>query len=450
MESVRKERGKIMCKKILLCISLCITASFVLTACSEKDDLSESISGTSDINSDQNSDPAQKNSDQSGGSSQESGDPAQNVYVQDEAVLKQISLKRDILAALDITHATEGLECEALFGVSSIGGIDITETGFVISLSHYPMTSNESYDHYLWFDRGGNELDHVGFDLNAANVQIPDRDYPEKGFFETTSLLDGISKALYFQNGTLQKTVQLPKCRRSDFSPDNLKYLCIDEEKKNLILYDFETDTAATVLPVEDFGYDDAWVLDFVRVVTPELATVTLLELDENTASEYHGVENLRTYLLELPTLKILQQLPDGSELTALDDGNFLMTKQVDKIRRVSRAKLENGKLVETETDFTINETSQFFDRSNIILSPDKKVTLLRDWTHNEMKCRAVSVDDMRLLWECHIPGESNGLISGGYTSAAITDDAVLYMFGSDEAADNNGNYPLYRIGMNK
>lgn len=446
-----------MRKKLLLCISLC--AVLALTACSGKtDDLSvpESISGTSDINSDQSGNSEQE----SGDISQENSDPAQNVDVQDEAVLKQVSLKRDVLAALDIKDATEGLECEALFGVPSrndgnilIDGLDITETGFVISLSYYSpgsMPSPESYDHYLWFDRGGNELDHVGFDLYGANAQIPDRDYPNNGFFTASSVLEGIVKALYFQNGTLQKTVQLPRCRRADFSPDHLKYLCIDMDRKNLILYDFETETAATVLPVEEFGYDDAWVLDFVRVVTPELATVTLLELDENTASEYHGDENLRTYLLELPTLKILQQLPDGAELTALDGGNFLMTKQTDKIRRVSHAKLEDGKLVETETDFTINETSQFFDRSNIILSPDKKVVLLRDWLHNDMRCRAVSVEDMQLLWECDIPGESNGLISGGYTSAAITDDAVFYMFGEDHPVELYGNYPLYRIGMNK
>lgn len=441
-----------MRKKILLCIGLC--AAFALTACSDET-FDVSVPETTTIISETSTDPAPESGGQSTDPSQENNDTPKDDFVQDEAVLAQIGLEKDDLPALDIRYATEGLECKALFGVRTLSkarGIDITETGFVISLSHNPGTPDVPYTHYLWFDRDGNKLDHVGFDLNAADGRIPDRDYPDKGFFETTSINDGISKALYFQNGTLQKTVQLPKCRRADYTPDNLKYLCIDEERKNLILYDFETETAASVLPAEEFGYDDAWVLDFVRVVTPGLATVTLLELDENTASEYHGEENLRTYLLELPTLNILQQLPDGAELTALDSGNFLMTKQSDKIRRVSRAKLEDGKLVETETDFTINETSQFFDQANIILSPDKKVALLRDWIDNQttLRCRAVSTDDMRLLWECRVPGVSNGLITGGYTPAAITDDAVFYMFGSDGFVDDNGKRPLYRIGVNK
>ncbi len=439
-----------MRKKILLCISLCM--SFALTACSDET-IDASVPIETTVYSEASTDPAPESGGQNSDPVLESSDPEQGGFVQDETVLAQIGLEKDDLSALDIQYATMGLECKALFAVPAPArGIDITETGFVISLSHNPGTPDVSYTHYLWFDRDGNELDHVGFDLNAADGRIPDRDYPEKGFFETTSINDGISRALYFRNGTLQKTVQLPKCRRSDFSPDDLKYLCIDEERKNLILYDFETESAAAVLPVGEFGYDGAWVLDFVRVVTPGLATVTLLEFDENTASEYHGEENLRTYLLEFPTLKILQQLPDGAELTALDDGNFLVTKQADKIRRVSRAKLEGGKLVETETDFTINETSQFFDRANIILSPDKKVALLRDWIDNQttLRCRAVSTDDMQLLWECRVPGISNGLITGGYTLAAITDDAVLYMFGSDGFVDDNGKRPLYRIGVAK
>ncbi len=455
-----------MRKKILLYIGLCIVLA--LTACNgETDDLSvpESISGTSDINSD----PAPKNSDQSGNLSPESSDPEQGGYVQDEAILSQISLEKnvipDIVRMPQIKYASDNLECKELFRFRSpqfntvIDGINITETGFVISLSYNPVTPYIPYTHYLWFDRDGKELDHVAFDLNAADVRIPDRDYPENGFF-ITPFQSEIRKALYFQNGTLRKAVQLPQCYRSDyssFSSDKSQFLCIDGKQKNLILYDFKNDTAAMVLPVEKFGYDDPWRFEFVRIVTPELATVTLLEYDEKVMYEYHGVDKLRrhTYLLEFPTLNILQQLPDGSELTSLGDGNFLMTKQYDKnSRSVFRAKLENGKIVDMEeTGHRFkNEPSQFHDRSNIILSPNKKVVLFRYWEDGDndhyMTCYAASTDDMRQLWQCDVSLNTDGIDRISYMPAAITDDAVLYQF--HFGYDNGEYYSVYRFGVNK
>lgn len=458
-----------MRKKILLCIGL----SFVLalTACnSETDDLSvpESISGTSDIESD----PAPESSDQNSDPVPESSDPAQSGYVQYETILSQISLEKDVVPDIvrmpQIKLPSDNLECKELFRFYSpqydtvIRGINPTETGFVISLSYDPNTLEKPdlpdipYTYYLWFDRDGKELDHVAFDLNAADVRIPDRDYPENGFF-ITPVYNGISKALYFQDGTLQKSVQLPQCYRSDFSSDKSQFLCIDEKQKNLILYDFKNDTAATVLPVEKFGYDDPWRFEFVRIVTPELATVTLFEYDEKVLYEYYGRDKLRrhTYLLEFPTLNILQQLPDGSELTSLGDGNFLMTKQYDKnSRSVFRIKLENGKIVDMEeTGHRFdNEPSQFHDRSNIILSPNKKVVLFRDWeiidNKHYMSCYAASTDDLRRLWSCRVSLGTDVMERFGYMPAAITDDGVLYQF--HFGYDKEDYFSVYRFRVNK
>lgn len=440
-----------MRKSKLFCISLCIAAVLTLTAC-KGGERQQSEPGSDSQTANTNSESTQGNSK----TPDTSSDTIHNDYVMDEAILNQISLEKNGLTELELMGASEGLECLTLFNLRSSDGrdvwlrqIDITETGFVISLSHTPKTSDSPYYHYFWLDRQGKESDHVCFDLKD---KIPDRDYPENGFFKTTSE-DGIIEARYYTDGKLQKAVQLPECRRASFTPDKSQYLYIDEERKNLTLYNPETKFAVSALSVKDFGFEDPWVMDFVNVVTPKLATVTLLEYDADNVSEYYGNENLRTFLLELPTLRIIQQLPDGSELMALDDENFLMTKQENQDRRISRAKAEDGKLTETETDFVIHNTTQFFNSANITLSPEKKIMLIRDWETNfnnggaYMRCQTVALDTMQLLWEIKIPGEGY-FQPEFYTPAAITDDAVLYMFG--DSLNSGDDKPLYRVGVKK
>ncbi len=425
-----------MRKKALFHIGLCIVTAFALTACNgEKEKLSEPEK------SEQSSVPAQSGSDPT----QENSAPAQDDYVMDDAILDRIRLVKDPLSQLDLLKATEGLECKTVLAVQSsagdhsIGGIYIIETGLAMWMSDYP-----NY-HYFWIDRDGNELDHVGFDFVDRKDRIPDRDYPGTGIFNPSSTYG--SGLYYYQNGRLKKNVTLPQCHRSDLIQENSQYLYIDPERENLTLYDIEKESAIKTLSAESFGLGNSWVIDFVHAVTPNLATVTLLEYDENNAIEYNGSQNFRTFLLELPTLRTVQKLPDGTELIALDDNNFIMTEQEGKIRIVSLAKLDGEKLTETKTDLTISEVSQFFNSANIILSPNKKVALLRDWVNDGgsyLRCRAISTDSMQVLWEFRASSESGILL--GYPPAAITDDAVLYMF--NEPGDNSDRL-LYRVGVN-
>lgn len=397
--------------------------------------ISSTESGSGDpVISDNRSDDSSSSS-----SDPETSEPEQDDYILDEAILNEMRLNKDDLPDLVLLGDTEGLEYKTLFKVTNgepVNKLWLTETGPAIWFSKYP-----NY-HYFWIDSDGNELDHVGFNFYDQRDRIPDINYPGSDVFVS----DG--EVLYYSGGKLQKTVQLPQSHRASFSADHLQYLYIDPKRNKLTLYDLETGSAVKELSVKDLGFSEPWVLDFVNVVTPKLATVTLLEFDENMASEYQGNENFRTFLLELPTLNIIQQLPDGAELTALNDETFLMTKQEDTVRRVSRAWLENGRLVEAETEFIINEKSLYFAPANIILSPEKRVALLLDWAQggSYMRCRAVSTDTMQVLWEAHISGE-NGTVSLGYPCSAITDDAVMYFFGALWYSDDKY---LYRIGAQK
>lgn len=400
------------------------------------------ISGSSDpTTSDDSSNESDSNSSNSDSSdsSDENSDPEQ------DDVLDRISLMTGDLPDPDLLNATAGLECKTLLTVQpqnylSIRGIYLAGSCPVIWAS-----DNTPNYHYFWIDPDGNELDHVAFDVyNSRKEVIPNRDYPGTGVFGPFEV-DGIREVRYYQNGKLQKAVQIPKGYRSDFTPDQSQYIYIDDERKDLTLYDLKTGSDIKALSVGDLGYGDSWVMAFVNIVTPKLATVTLFDYDTNSASEWQGGETLHTFLLELPTLNIIQRLPDSAELMALDDENFLMTKQAGEVRRISRAKLENGKLIETETEFIINETSQYFNFSNIILSSDKKVALIRDWDYNVMRCRAVSTDTMQLIWEFRLSGGET-IPTGFYTPAAITDDAVLYLFG--DTLNSDDDQPLYRVSM--
>lgn len=437
-------------KKITTIIAvLAIAAS--LTACSENNSPTESIPGnssaaqsSSSLNSSGQSNDAAQSSQQS--SSDASGsDPANDDYVMDKDILNKVILIKDGLPEFKPLYTTTGLNCKTLLGVhsdASVGGVYCTKDGAAIWLSDLP-----DY-HYIWIDAEGNELDRVGFNFADKKDTIPDRDYPGTGIFKPSS--DYGNGAYYYQSGKLQKNVTLPQCHRADLIQEKSQYLYIDPEQKNLTLYDLENESAVKTLSAENLGLEgNSWVFDFVHAVTPNLATVTLIEYDANKTGEYNGSENFRTFLLELPTLKTVQKLPDATELIALDDSNFIMTKREGDIRTVSLAKLDGETLTETKTNLTINEVSQFFNSSNIVLSPNKKVALLRDWVNEKdgssLRCRAVSTDSMQVLWEFRASSESE--ISVGYPAAAITDDAVLYMF--NQPADSSDKL-LYCVSANK
>lgn len=401
---------------------------------------------TSSGDSSYQSDPSSSDSDSSD-NSDDSSDQSSDPIPQE--ILDRISLGKDDLPKPELLNATDGLECETLLTVRpqdylSIRGIYLKGTDPVIWAS-----DNTRNYHYFWIDSDGNELDHVAFDVyNSHKEVLPDRDYPGTGIFgpfDVDGTADGRWEVRYYQNGKLQRAIQIPKGYKSDFMPDQSQYLYIDNDRKNLILYDLKTETVIKSLSVDDFDYGNSWVMAFVNIVTPKLATVTLFDYDTSSASEWHGDETLHTFLLELPTLDIIQRLPDSTELMALDDENFLMTKQEGNVRRVSRAKLENGKLTETETAFTVNENSQYFNFINIILSPRKKVAFIQDFDYNVIRCRAVSTDTMQLIWECKLPGGS-AIPPGIHLLAAVTDDAVLYLFGN--TLNDGDDQPLYRIGM--
>lgn len=441
-------------KKITAVIAVLAVAAS-LTACNENRSPTESIPGNSSA---EQSSSSLKTSDQSStapSSPQDSSNEpdnslAQNDYVTDKNILDQVTLIKDGLPEFKPLYTTAGLNCKTLLGIRqsdgapSVNSVYVTKTGAAIWLSDYP-----NY-HYVWIDADGNELDRVGFNFADKKDTIPDRDYPGTGIFNPSSTYG--SGLYYYQNGKLQKNVTLPKCHRADLIQENSQYLYIAPERENLTLYDLEKESAIKTLSAESFGLEgNSWVIDFVHVVTPNLATVTLLEYDTVKAGEYIGSENFCTFLLELPTLETVQKLPDATELTALDDNNFIMTKREGKIRAVSLAKLDGDKLTETKTDLTINEVSQFFNSANIILSPNKKVALLRDWVNengkggSSLRCRAVSTDTMQVLWELRASSESG--ISAGYPPAAITDGAVLYMF---SAPADSSDRLLYQCGVRK
>lgn len=416
---------------------VCVLAVGTFAAVKLRDVL-RTESGSSDpVISDDSSDSS-SDSNSSDSSDPQTSEPERDDYILDEKILNEMSLSKDELPELKLSGDTGGLEYTTLAAIRtpngdpSVGGLCLTGTGPAIRLSEYP-----NY-HYFWLDNDGNELDHVGFNFYDQRGRIPDINYPGSDVF-----ISG-GEVLYYSGGKLQKTVQLPQSHRGSISSDNSLYLYISPERNKLTLYDLELNAAIRELSVNDLGLSEPWVFDFVNTVTPKLATVTLLEYNENMASEYRGDENFRTFLLELPTLNVIQQLPDGTELTAIDDQLFIVTKQEGTVRRVSYAHLNSGKLVEMDTVHLLNEKSPFFASGNIVLSPDKKTILLLDWADSYMRCRAVALaDNLPLLWEAHIPGE-NGFMSISHPYAAITDDAVMYIIG--ESWDNGDKY-LYRIG---
>lgn len=387
--------------------------------------------------SDQSSDSSD-NSDSSGSYSDE------DEYVLDEDVLKSVRL---INPRYDLpSHSSLG-DIEELLSVYPTGGDPLTISGiYAVDTGVVIWARNNSYDHYFWLDKNNVETDHVAFNISGQKELIPNRVYPNGGYFRST-FEDGTSELLYYRSGSLVSAVPLPEVHRASLTPDNKQYLCIDTERENLILHDLETGAAVRSLTAKDFGLNDNWVFEFVNVVTPKLATVTLLEADPNKASEYNGSENLHSYLLELPSLRIIQQLPDGTELTAIDDEHFLMNSRFGvsgKSREFTRAKMENGQLVDLKDRIAFDDRWQADNSSNIILSPSKNVVLLRYWGNTGyLEIRTYSTDTLQPLWDITIwSGET--IPSGFLTPAAITDDAVVYLFGNTLISEDA--QPLYTI----
>ena len=379
-----------------------------------------------------------------GNSDSSDSSDSEDEYVLDKEVLNGVRLINPIYEPPEHDSDIKLEELLCVYSTNldlSIKGIYAIDTGIVI------WAYNDPYDHYFWLDKNNVEVDHVAFNINDPKGLIPDREYPNGGYFIEPSE-DGTSELRYYQNGRLKKTVKLPDVYRAAFTKDHSQYLYITPDKKSLVLYDLETETVVQTKTLPDLGYNDNWGYEFVNTVTSDLATVSLFAATANSgvAPEYTGNESLRGYLLELPTLRQIQGLFDSPELTAIDDENFILTTRYDNnTRLVFRAESINGEIVETTTKFTLNERSQFYNSSNIILSPNKKVLLIRDWDkgNNYMRCTAVSTDTMRVIWECELPsGET--LPSGLHLYAAITDDAVLYMFG--DTLNNEDAQPLYII----
>lgn len=399
-----------------------------LTGCSRE---GENISSENNI-----SDSLSESSD-SGSLSSTNSEIKRDDYIPDSTIINQVKLNYDTLSAVELENATNGLKCETLFSVQAdssdlnVRGLYADKTDVVLWVSNSP-----DYN-YFWLDNNGKELQHIGFDFDQKDV-IPDYNYPDDGVFKAN---DGVR---YYQNGRLQKTVQLPECHRGDFTSDYSQYLYINKDYQTLTLYSLDTETSLGTLVRNNENYR----MDFVDIITDKLAAVIMLNTSDIEGSEYNGEEKFRTLLVELPTMKVIQELPYGAHFIALNDGKYLMTRHNDDVQRVSCVTTSNGEFIETQSAITIDEAFGYFHSNHFILSPDKKTLLLRyNGKYNEngvsyMQCKAISTDTMQVLWECQLPSTISG---GFYTPAVITDNAVAYISGF---SFDDKNVPLYRIAF--
>lgn len=421
-------------------------------------DVLQTESGSSDPLTSDESSSSSSGSDSSETSDQ-SSDPIKEE--QDPAILAQIRLEKNDLQKPEILNATEGLECDALFAVRGlnpniwINDFCLTETGLSISMYGY-------YNHFFRTDRNGNELDHVAFSIFEKDPKIPDRDYPGTGLFDF-SLGEMV---WYSPNGNFQDPKVLPEYSRYlEFNSDLSQFLYIDGRDSGIGLYDIGLQSDIASLSAENIGFDyNSWIK--IHMLTPKLAAVTMFQdnqrPDDPPDKDYSDTP-ARTFLLELPTLTVIQQLPDNADIIALNDDNFLIAKLEGGIRRITRARFADGRLTETETEtgLSVNcEKESVFEKYTqyYVLSPDKKVLLLRDYDCEDPKVpsfsrttfRAFSTDDMQLLWEFELPpGYERPM--GAYTPAVISDDAQLYLF--VETRDSSGKVYigdvfLYRVRM--
>lgn len=359
-----------------------------------------------------------------------------------EEMLSNARLRYDNLSDFDLPYVSGDVTCETVLAARAeyehvdVSELYATDRGLVISVFDHHLNK-----HYFSVDRDGNELDHAAYEYYLMNDNIPEFDYPEGDAF-TFPLIDSGYELRFYQNGKLQKAVKLPSASRSSLSEDKTKYLYINDERDTLTLFDVDAEIDVATRTVESFGLDAPWTIQLVNMLTPKLAAVTLIYVD--APHGFSGEEEVRTFLISLPTLDVVQRLPDGATLRALDDNTFIMTKRDS--REIVRAVLENGELIEKERISAISQGSdaaQYYNTGNILLSPNKKVMLIREWDGGDLRCRAFSTDNMQLLWEARLRGE-DWLPTGFYTSAAITDDAEFYIFG--DSLISKDDKPLYRI----
>lgn len=371
-----------------------------------------------------------------------SGSSSETVFVTSEIIPdpgdpNDLYIDRDNLHDPTILNSTNGLECKTLLYLrspaakASISGIYVNESE--------PCILAKSSDRAYFFDLS-KDGSSKGRDLRYSSTLdhlIKNNAYSDNTVFSSTKNYEEFE---FYDTETLQMISGLRTCHCADILPDEKKYLYIDRERGNLILYNMATDYNTTARTASSFTLGTAWVLDNVNAVSPELATVRLLKRDPDNASEYTGNEEFRTFLLDLRTLDIIQKLPDDSEVMALDNENFLVAERISKgltnERRIYRAKLRDGVLVDMGEDPIYCEYS-----ADVLMSPNKKVAVIRETQNGKIHCTAVSTDDLSTIWEIRFSDE--GFITGLARPAAVTDDAVLYI---SDGLDTR--LPVYRIGF--
>lgn len=393
-------------------------------------DSSDEILVSSDISSDSSSDSETFSE----------SDPITSTTISDPGDMNELYIDREDLRDPTVISSTSSLECKTLFylreageyGSPGLRNIFVRGDGICV-LVKSSLTDN---DHLFMLDKDGSAsgVRHLRFDGSTYDLSKDLRVNDNRVFTASHNFSEfGFNGAK-----TREMLSDLPDHKSSiqgfDIMTDECLYLYIDPEREKLTLYNMETKTDIASILASDFDLGDSWVIDLVNVVSPELATVTLLNYDPNKASGYTGNENFRTYLVELPTLNIIQQLADDTEIMALDDENFLVAERALSGRRIYRAALENGKLFETGEYFVNCDYN-----ANVLLSPNKKVAVIRENTGAyNMRCTAVYADTLEQIWSIEF---SDDFITGFTKPAAVTDDAVLYLSDGIEA-----QLPVYRI----
>lgn len=405
-------------------------------------DSSDAISASSDASSDISSEnSSDSSSDQSGGSGTSAeSDPITSTAISDPGDTGELYIDREDLRDPTVISSTSGLECKTLFylrapgeyGSPSIRNIFVNRDGIFVLASDGQIGNDYLFD----LDKDGNGYRHFKYDGSIYGYS-KDLSVNDNSLFTTTHNFNEFG---FYDAKTREMLSDLPSCYRADLLLDEKKYLYIDPERRDLVLYNIETKNNTASIAAVDFILGTDWVIDSVNAVSPELATVRLMKYDPDNASGYTGNEDFRTYLLELSTLKVIQQLSDDAEVMALDEGNFLVAERVQiehrNGRRVYRAKLENGNLVKTGEYYVNCEYG-----ANVLLSPNKKIAVIRENTGAyNMRCTAVYADTLERIWSIEFSDE---YITGFTMSAAVTDDAVLYLTDGIE-----GRIPVYRIGL--
>lgn len=407
--------------KYAICAAACLAVVFGITL------LMQHINKMQTAPPYESADPSADSLDKSGSYSESSDSTKYEIQ-------NTIKFEQDGLITPTIINSIGDVECKPLLRLTSdkndasILRIFTKDDGFVI------FTECSGNPRLFNFDRDGNShgIGSLTWDMKINGIMY--NLYSDSRFFFVTETYDKFASVF-----NSYKMTDLPECHSGEPLFDEMKYLYIDKDRENLILYNIETNYNTASVSATYFNLGTVWILDRVNAVSPGLATVTLIKSYGSGDSVNIGNEEYRTFLLELPTMKVIGQLPVNSEVIALDEENFLIATKENSSFKISRAVLQDGKLVESGTDPV---TKNY--HPNIVLSPNKKIMLIREWMQDDnfndyMKCTAISTDDMQTIWEIGL--EDSELKAGSYEPAAITDDAVLYLSGQGRE-----NMPLYRI----